>query len=86
MKWNNSQLNFAPNLLHLAPPTVKAHLKNLKKFGTKFPQEYKNNYRKMTEDFPIEFHTTVSLLWSTLPLSYISDQIRGSTISAVSGS
>ena len=62
MKWNNSQLNFAPNLLHLAPPTVKAHLKNLKKFGTKFPQEYKNNYRKMTEDFPIEFHTTVSLL------------------------
>ena len=59
LKFNNTQLNFAPNLLHLAPPTVRAHCKNLKKFGTKFPKEYKDNYSKMRDDFPLEFHTTV---------------------------
>ena len=59
-KFNNNQLNFSPNLLHLTPPAVKAHCKELVKIGTAFPKEYKTDYRRMRDDFPIEFHTTVS--------------------------
>ncbi|CBY20603.1 unnamed protein product [Oikopleura dioica] len=54
----NSQLNHAPNLLHLSPPVVKAHCAKLKKFATKFPEEYKADFAKMREDFPIEIQTT----------------------------
>ena len=32
-KFNNNQLNFSPNLLHLTPPAVKAHCKELVKIG-----------------------------------------------------
>ena len=59
-KFNNNQLNFSPNLLHLTPPAVKAHCKELVKLGTAFPKEYKTDYERMRTDFPIEFHTTVS--------------------------
>ena len=59
-KFNNNQLNFSPNLLHLTPPAVKAHCKELVKIGTAFPKEYKTDYQRMRDDFPIEFHTTVS--------------------------
>ena len=59
-KFNNNQLNFSPNLLHLTPPAVKAHCKELVKIGTAFPKEYKTDYQMMRNDFPIEFHTTVS--------------------------
>jgi len=57
-KFNNNQLNFSPNLLHLTPPAVKAHCKELVKFGTAFPKEYKTDYQRMRNDYPIEFHTT----------------------------
>ena len=59
-KFNNNQLNFSPNLLHLTPPAVKAHCKELVRIGTAFPKEYKTDYQMMRNDFPIEFHTTVS--------------------------
>ena len=50
-------------MLHLAPPNVKAHCKELKKFGTKFPEEYIDSYEHMREDFPIEIMTGVSFLF-----------------------
>ena len=57
-KWNNTQMNFSPNLLHLTPPAVKAHCEQLKQFGTAFPKEYKADYAQMRHDYPIEIHTT----------------------------
>ena len=54
-------INFSPNLLHLAPPNVKAHCAELKKFGTEFPEEFRNNYKRMRGEFPIEIMTGVSL-------------------------